>query len=66
MNLLKAFARIKILFTRSRSAELSLLDLNNHLRRDLGLLDRNSDRRVHERPIRSEIIIASSRLSRGP
>ncbi|EAR11113.1 hypothetical protein [Reinekea blandensis] len=66
MNLLKTFARIRILFTRNRGAEVRLIDLNDHLRRDLGIDNASSDRRVHEHAPRAQEFIISNVLTRAP
>lgn len=66
MNLLKTFARIRVLFTRNRGTEIRLVDLNEHLRRDLGLDNTSSDRRVHERAPRTQEFIISNVLTRAP
>lgn len=66
MNLIKTFARVRALFFRNASTDVRFVDLNEHLRRDLGLDNTSSDRRVHERPPRTQEFIISHALTRAP
>jgi hypothetical protein len=66
MNLANTFARIRVLFPRRKAKDVRLIELNEHMKRDLGVYNASSDRRVHERPTRTEEFIVFSVATRAP
>jgi hypothetical protein len=66
MNLLTTFARIKILFNVTRRPKLQLYDLNDHLRKDLGLDNVHLEMRNKEHAPKREDIITYGILTRAP
>ncbi len=67
MNLANTFNRIKTLFAGDTATKrIRLIDVSEHLRRDLGLHDVNSDRRVIERAGRTEEFVVFGPLTRAP
>lgn len=66
MNLANTFARIRVLFPRRKTKTIRMIDVNDHIKRDIGLYDFNSDRRVHERTPRAEEFIVYNAVTRAP
>lgn len=66
MNLANTFARIRALFPRREAKSIRLTFANEHLRRDLGLDNVNSDRRVHDRAPRTETYVILGAVTRAP
>lgn len=66
MNLANTFARIKKAFTPKIRKEVRVIELSEHMKRDMGLYNGSSDRRVHEKPIATETFIVMGTLTRAP
>jgi len=66
MNLINTFTRIRTLFTPRKANEVRFIDINEHIRRDIGLYNINSDRRVNERAPRTEEFVVFGPLTRAP
>jgi hypothetical protein len=66
MNLTNTFARIRALFPRRPVNQVRFIDVNEHIRRDLGFYNMNSDRRVAERAPRTQEFIISGVITRAP
>ncbi|WP_196159482.1 hypothetical protein [Reinekea sp. G2M2-21] len=66
MNLANTFARVRALFPRRAAKSIRLIGANEHLRRDLGLDNVNSERRVHERAPRTQEYIVFGAVTRAP
>ena len=66
MNLANTFARVRKLFAVKPTKTIRLIDVNEHLQRDIGLYNINSDRRVLEHTARTEILVAYGVPTRAP
>ncbi len=66
MNLANTFARVRALFPRRAAKNVRLTFVNEHLRRDLGLDNLNSERRVHDRAPRTETFVIYGAVTRAP
>jgi len=63
---MNTFARVRKLFKTRESKEVRLVDLSEHLRRDLGLHETNSSRRVNHAAPKTEEYIVFNAFKRGP
>ena len=66
MSLATIFARVKKLFFRREGKEIRLVDLSEHMRRDLGLDNSSSTRRTHEAALPKKEIVIHGHLTRAP
>ncbi|MFQ3228943.1 hypothetical protein [Reinekea sp.] len=66
MNLLTAFARIKVLFNVTKRPTMHVGDLNAHMRKDLGLDYIHKEIRNKDHAPKSEGIVTYGILTRGP
>ena len=66
MNLLTAFARIKGLFNVIKRPTIHRCDLNEHLRKDIGLDNIHNERLNKDHAPKREGIVTYGILTRGP
>jgi hypothetical protein len=66
MSLVAIFARVKKLFFRREGNEIRLVDLSEHMRRDLGLDSTGSTRRAHETALPQKEVVIYCHLTRAP
>jgi hypothetical protein len=66
MNLVNTFARIRAAFKTRPATKIRVVDVNEHMKRDLGLYNINSDRRVAERAPRTEVFVVYGAVTRAP
>ena len=66
MNLINKFALIKKLFARREGKTIHLVELNDHLRRDIGLDNVNAAGRVRKEALPKKEIIVHGHLTRAP
>ena len=66
MNLVNTFARIKKLFAKPKRPNITVIQGNEHLARDIGLYNINSDRRVDVKQPTAKDVIVLQGFTRAP
>jgi len=66
MNLANTFARIKKLFVKPKRLNITVIQANEHLARDIGLYNIDSDRRVDVKQPKAKDAVVLQKFKRAP